>query len=177
MIAHAAEVERLLGKQRLPSERNGKKHRVKGRAQQMPENGEALKYIELVLRQLRRASRDHRQLLEQRHRVDVEQPREVGSWSFTSPRGRSVRGGDDAARDFWEKPQRASREVRATEQPRELTEFPGPEVVTKLLAKRKTYAGGGVNVLETMPRRMSLDCPQGLRYGPVYEGIDAMIIR
>lgn len=154
----------------------------------MAENGEALKYIEIVLRQLRRASRDHRQLLEQRHRtvqpfpasstIDEYLLDKSNVQSLTIPRGqneenRIVR---DISRDTIERLQ----EVGTSEEPQELTEYPGVDVTKKLLAKKKTYARG-IYLLETMPRRiherMSVAGRQGLRYVPAYEGIDTTIIQ
>lgn len=154
----------------------------------MAENGEALRYIEMVLRQLRRASRDHRQLVEQRHRlvrpfpasstIDEYHPSGPASvQSFTIARGkggveRIVR---DISRDTVE---RLQVEVETSEKPQELAEYPGVDVTKKLSAKRKTYARG-IYLLETMPRRiherMSVAGRQGLRYVPAYEGIDTTI--
>lgn len=189
-IARTPEVERLLGEPRLGDDTDGKKFRVKGRMQRMAENGEALKYVELVLRQLRRASRDHRHLVEQRHRLDVPRrkswttrghPSGGTDWSFAIPGGQSGREEEWIVRDSWEKPRKVSREVRAMEGPQELAEFSGSGAAAKLLAKRKTYAVGGVKVLETVPKRihdrMSTGGRPDLRYVSAYEGIDAAIIR
>lgn len=61
-------MERLLDGEAKPrKEAESDEFRVKGHgARRIGENGEALRYIEMVLRQLRRASRDHRKLVEQR---------------------------------------------------------------------------------------------------------------
>lgn len=156
----------------------------------MAENGEALRYIEMVLRQLRRASRDHRQLVEQRHRlvrpfpdasptIDEYHPSGPAVQSFTIPRGKSrvERIVRDISRDTVE---RLQVEVETIEEPQELAEYPGVDVTKKLSAKRKTYARG-IYLLETMPRRiherMSVAGRQGLRYVPAYEGIDTTIIQ
>lgn len=125
----------------------------------MAENGEALKYIEIVLRQLRRASRDHRQLVEQRHRtvqpfpasstIDEYHLDKSNVQSLTIPRGQSEENRivRDISRDTIERLQ----EVGTSEEPQELTEYPGVDVTKKLLAKKKTYARG-IYLLETMPR-------------------------
>ena len=157
----------------------------------MAENGEALRYIEMVLRQLRRASHDHRQLVEQRLRlvrpflpasstIDDNHPcGPAAVQSFTIPRGKSgmERIVRDISRDTAE---RLQVEVETSEEPQELAEYPGVDVTKKLSAKRKTYARG-IYLLETMPRRiherMSVAGRQGLRYVPAYEGIDTTIIQ
>ncbi|CAD1476318.1 unnamed protein product [Heterotrigona itama] len=190
-VARAPEVERLLGDGRSRRRDEAtKKFRVKGRAQRMAENGEALRYIEMVLRQLRRASRDHRQLVEQRHRLvqpfpassTIDEYHSNGGpavQSFTIPRGKSgvERIVRDISRDTVE---RLQVEVETSEEPQELAEYPGVDVTKKLSAKRKTYARG-IYLLETMPRRiherMSVAGRQGLRYVPAYEGIDTTIIQ
>ncbi|KAK1131314.1 hypothetical protein K0M31_017601 [Melipona bicolor] len=147
----------------------------------------------MVLRQLRRASRDHRQLVEQRHRLvrpafpassTIDEYRRPSGpaavQSFTIPRGKSgvERIVRDISRDTVE---RLQVEVETgEEEPQELAEYPGVDVTKKLSAKRKTYARG-IYLLETMPRRiherMSVAGRQGLRYVPAYEGIDTTIIQ
>lgn len=130
----APEVERLLGEQTRLVGIDGRIHEVKGRVQKISENGETLKYIESVLRQLRRASRDHRQLVEQRHRIDA--PRTVFKSSTTRacpstwiPYGQGIREHRPVSWD--------AATLRGTwDEPREMTEF------AKLLAKRKTYGSG-----------------------------------
>ncbi|OAD61712.1 Irregular chiasm C-roughest protein [Eufriesea mexicana] len=188
-ISYAPEVERLLGEPKSKDE--AKKYRVKGRAQRMAENGEALKYIEMVLRQLRRASRDHRRLVEQRHRlvqplfpassaIDGYPSDESDPRSFTVPSEQDVSEEEQIVRDISRETVERLQEGETEEEPRELAEYPGVNVTKKLSAKRKTYARG-IYLLETMPKRiherMSVAGRQGLRYVPAYEGIDTTIIQ
>lgn len=158
----------------------------------MAENGEALKYIEMVLRQLRRASRDHRRLVEQRHRlvqplfpvssaIDEYLSDQSDPPSLAIPSEQDTSEEEQMFRDISrEAVERRSAEIEANEEPRELAEYPGVDVTEKLLAKRKTYARG-IYLLETMPKRiherMSAAGRQGLRYVPAYEGIDTTIIQ
>lgn len=193
MVARASEVERLLGESRLGDETCARKIRVKGRAQRMTENGEALKYIESVLRQLRRASRDHRQLVEQRHRVDVsrsvrvsstsrEHPEKMDPRSFVIPAEHEPFEEDRLVRDSWETPrgEHGWREIGSIEEPREMTEYSVLDIATKLLARRKSYARA-MDRLETTPKRIhertSLTSRHELRYVPAYQGIDTTIIQ
>lgn len=169
----------MLDESRLTDEIEGKKLRAKGRPQRTTENGETLKYIELVLRQLRRASRDHRQLVEQRNRsVDAGQSvhefTDPRFWRFATTREPNAR------EDTWQTPRVVSRQrkIRATDDPRELAQYSGFDAATKLLAKRKTYA----SVLHTViggGHQQSNTGRHGSRYVPAYEtpGIDAPIIR
>lgn len=174
------------------------KFRVKGYgAQRIGENGEALRYIEMVLRQLRRASRDHRKLVEQRSsRVAFLSSSTPCLDEYLSGRCFSgdVRGslaiGRGQERRMGEKKSEVSRETverlrevggSRKEEPRELAEYPCVDVARKVVARRKPYARG-IYLLETMPRRiherMSVAGRHGLRgYVPAYEGIDTTIIR
>lgn len=180
-----ADVERLLDGEEKWSKDEWRKFRVKGQGGQRGgignENGEALRYIEMVLRQLRRASRDHRKLVEGRNRGARTFPScEVECVSEKSGVGGSlaIRGGTSSR----ETVERWLGEVEGSrEEPQELAEYPCVDVTRKLLAKRKPYARG-IYLLETMPRRiherMSVAAGrQGLRYVPAYQGIDTTIIR
>lgn len=192
-----ADVERLLdGEAKSRKEVESNKFRVKGHgAQRIGENGEALRYIEMVLRQLRRASRDHRKLVEQRSRSFPSSSTSTCLDEYLSERWSDVRGslaiGRGQRSSTSEKEGGVSRETvdermrevggSRKEEPQELAELPCTDVTRKLLAKRKPYARG-IYLLERMPRRiherMSVAGRHGLRgYVPAYEGIDTTIIR
>lgn len=189
------DVERLLdGKAKPRKEAESDEFRVKGHgARRIGENGEALKYIEMVLRQLRRASRDHRKLVEQRSNRSFPSCSTSCLDEYLSGRWSDVRGSlavGRGQRRTSEKKSGVSRETverlrevggSRKEEPQELAEYPCMDVTRKLLAKRKPYARG-IYLLETMPRRiherMSVAGRHGLRgYVPAYEGIDTTIIR
>lgn len=190
--ATIADVERLLDGGEKWSKDEWRKFRVKGqggqRGVERNENGEALRYIEMVLRQLRRASRDHRKLVEGRNRggfpsCDVECVPEKHSGVGGSL---AIRGGTPSERKrvgdvSREAVERLGEVEGSREEPQELAEYPCVDVTRKLLAKRRPYARG-IYLLETMPRRiherMSVAAGrQGLRYVPAYQGIDTTIIR
>lgn len=138
---YRAECERLLGRRSRGSKGHGG---VTDRAQRMTENGEALKYIELVLRQLRRASRDHQELLRQRHvdfqyeitkeineRVLHHYHRERREDSMDVPRSWSR-----SSSGLWES-DLTLRKAR-------------PDVTTRLLTKRRNYGGTAQNTIDIL---------------------------
>ncbi|KAL0099507.1 hypothetical protein PUN28_020195 [Cardiocondyla obscurior] len=137
---YRAEFERLAGR-RSQGSWSGRGHGgITDRAQRMPQNGEALKYIELVLRQLQRASRDHQELVRRRH-ADVQY--EIGKqinervWHHRYHR-RCYRDGREDSMDgsrTWS---------RSTSSPWESDLTLGktqPDVTTRLLTKRRDYGG------------------------------------
>lgn len=145
---------------------------VTDRAQRMAENGEALRYIELVLRQLRRASRDHRRLVQQRH-ADFRRGIGEGSswrlyedcaneraWQRDRRESPATDAATDAAAESWSRcpsgPWDAScsrEEVAAGRS----SERPRPDVTTRLLTKRRDYGGtaqSAVGILRADPGRV-----------------------
>ncbi|KAL2735499.1 hypothetical protein V1478_003139 [Vespula squamosa] len=101
------------------------KNEIRRERMKLLENGEMLGYIDLVLKQLRKASRDHRLLVEQRHLRDS--PTFERHRFFEVPTSSSVYTRD------WIK-NRTKRE----EMQEELLEY-HPRAATRLLTKRKTY--------------------------------------
>ncbi|XP_014474897.1 PREDICTED: uncharacterized protein LOC106744538 [Dinoponera quadriceps] len=164
--AGAEESERLL--QARPRDRGH--GGVTDRAQRMAENGEALKYIELVLRQLRRASRDHRRLVQQRH-ADFRCRIGEGSRSRfedervwrqqdrrESPAGRMCSRSTSGP---WESDVSSREEVagRSSESPR-------PDVTTRLLTKRRDYGGTAQSSTAGVLDGITAAAYQDLRYVP-----------
>ncbi|KAM0726508.1 hypothetical protein ACS0PU_007692 [Formica fusca] len=112
------------------------------RAQRMAENGEALKYIELVLRQLRRASRDHQELVRQRHtdfQHEISKRINERVWHHRDGREDSI----DASRT-WSRssgsPWESDVTLRKTR----------PDVTTRLLTKRRDYGGTAQNTVDIL---------------------------
>lgn len=124
----------------------------------MAENGEALEYIALVLGQLRQASRDHRELVRQRH-ADFQHEmskriRERG-WYHHRPHreGRRADDSTDASRDW-------SRSSSSPRQSDRTLEKSRPDVTTRLLTKRRDYGGTAqstVDILRSVPERVPQD--------------------
>lgn len=137
---HRAECERLLDQR---SRNIGGAHdRVKDRAQRMAENGEALRYIELMLRQLQRASRDHRELVRQRHaNLQHEMSRRINErivWCHHQQhhhRDGGVNDSTDTSFRTW------SRSSSSPWQSDLTLRKSRPDVTTRLLTKRKDYGG------------------------------------
>lgn len=102
------------------------KNEIRQERMKLLENGEMLGYIDLVLKQLRKASRDHRLLVEQRHLRDS--PTFERHHFFEAPTSSSVYTRD------WIK----NRTRRREEMQEELLEY-HPRTATRLLTKRKTY--------------------------------------
>lgn len=150
----AAECERLLGR----GSRGNMGHVgvTSNRVQRMAVNGEALKYIELVLQQLRRASRDHQELVRQRHtdfQHEISKRINERAWHHRDERQDSI----DASRT-WSRssgsPWESDVTLRKTR----------PDVTTRLLTKRRDYGGTAQNTVDI------------LRPGPsgrVHDGITA----
>jgi len=108
----------------------------------MAENGEALKYIELVLRQLRRASRDHGELVRQRHadfQHEISKRINERVWHHRDGREDSI----DASRT-WSRssgsPWESDVTLRKTR----------PDVTTRLLTKRRDYGGTSQNTVDIL---------------------------
>lgn len=106
----------------------------------MAENGEALKYIELVLRQLRRASRDHGELVRQRHAdFQHEISKRINERVWRHRDGDSI----DASRT-WSRssgsPWESDVTLRKTR----------PDVTTRLLTKRRDYGGTAQNTVDIL---------------------------
>lgn len=115
---------------------------VTDRAERMAENGEALKYIELVLRQLRRASRDHRELVQQRHadfQHEISKRISERVWHHRDGHEDSI----DASRT-WSRssgsPWESDVTLRKTR----------PDVTTRLLTKRRDYGGTAQNTVDIL---------------------------
>lgn len=109
----------------------------------MAENGEALKYIELVLRQLRRASRDHGELMRQRHadfQHEISKRINERVWHPRDGRGNSI---ENASRT-WSRssgsPWESDVTLRKTR----------PDVTTRLLTKRRDYGGTSQNTVDIL---------------------------
>lgn len=124
----------------------------------MAQNGEALKYIELVLRQLQRASRDHRELVRQRH-ADVEY--EIGKrinervwhhrYHHHLHHSRDGREGSTDGSRTWSKSSGSPWESDLTLRKAQ------PNVTTRLLTKRRDYGGTAqstVDILRPIPGRV-----------------------
>lgn len=129
-----AECERLLGRK----SRSG----TTDRAQRMTENGEALKYIELVLRQLRRASRDHQELVRQRHTdIQHEISKRINErvWHHRDRREDLI----DASRT-WSRSSSSPWESDVT------LRKTRPDVTTRLLTKRRNYGGTAQNTVDIL---------------------------
>lgn len=150
---YRAECERLAGRRLQGSWGHGG---IADRAQRMAHNGEALKYIELVLRQLRRASRDHQELVRQRH-ADVQC--EIGKrinervWHhrYHHPHYRDGRKDSTDAFRTWSRssgsPWKSDLTLRKTQ----------PDVTTRLLTRRRDYGGTAqstVDILRPAPERV-----------------------
>ncbi|KAG5311134.1 KIRR1 protein, partial [Acromyrmex insinuator] len=147
---YRAEYERLVERRSQGSWGSRGHAGVTDRAQRMAENGEALKHIELVLRQLQRASRDHQQLVRQRH-SDVQY--EIGKrineriWHYRYHHHR-YRDGRESSIDpsrTWSRssssPWESDLTLRKTQ----------PNVTTRLLTKRRDYGGTAqstINILK-----------------------------
>lgn len=131
---HYRECERLLGRRSRGSD--GGHGEVTDRAQRILENGEALKYIDLMLQRLRRASKDHQELVRQRHtdlqheisrRID-ERIRQQYHYHLRDRREDSIYASRTwSSSSPWESDSilRRSR----------------PDVTTRLLTKRRDYGG------------------------------------
>ncbi|KAG5341335.1 KIRR1 protein, partial [Acromyrmex charruanus] len=147
---YRAEYERLVERRSQGSWGSRGHAGVTDRAQRMAENGEALKHIELVLRQLQRASRDHQELVRQRH-SDVQY--EIGKrineriWHHRYHH-HHYRDGRESSIDpsrTWSRssssPWESDLTLRKTQ----------PNVTTRLLTKRRDYGGTAqstINILE-----------------------------
>lgn len=144
---------------------------VTDRAQRMAKNGEALKYIELVLRQLQRASRDHRELVRQRH-ADVQH--EIGKrinesvWRHHRHYYRDEHEMDSMnASRTWSRSSSSPWESDLTLRKAQ------PDVTTRLLTKRRDYGGTAqstVDILRPVPGRVRDGIPaatyQEMKYIP-----------
>ncbi|KAL6436926.1 hypothetical protein ACFW04_004934 [Cataglyphis niger] len=133
------ECERLLGR----GSRGGIGHGgATDRAQRMAENGEALKYIELVLRQLRRASRDHQELVRQRHtdfQHEISKRINERVWHHRDEREDLI----DASRT-WSRSSSSPWESDVT------LRKTRPDVTTRLLTKRRNYGGTAQNTVDIL---------------------------
>jgi len=154
---YRAECERLVGRRSQGSWGSRDHGGVTDRAQRMTENGEALKYIELVLRQLQRASRDHQELVRQRH-ADIQY--EIGKrineriWHHRYLHRDHYQDGHEDSTDAsrtWSKssssPWESDLTLRKTQ----------PDVRTRLLTKRRDYGGTAqstVDILRPVPGRV-----------------------
>ncbi|KYQ57019.1 Kin of IRRE-like protein 2 [Trachymyrmex zeteki] len=153
---YRAECERLVGRRSQGSWGSRGHDGVTDRAQRMAENGEALKHIELVLRQLQRASRDHQQLVRQRH-SDVQY--EIGKrineriW-YHRYHHHHYRDGRESSMDAsrtWSRssssPWQSDLNLRKMQ----------PDVTTRLLTKRRDYGGTAqstINILKPVSGRV-----------------------
>ncbi|XP_018407414.1 PREDICTED: irregular chiasm C-roughest protein-like [Cyphomyrmex costatus] len=152
---YRAECERLVGRRSQGSWGSRGHGGVTDRAQRMAENGEALKHIELVLRQLQRASRDHRELVRQRH-LDVQY--EIGkrineriSHHRYHHHYRDRREGSMDAFRTWSRSSSSPWESDLTLKKAQ------PDVTTRLLSKRRDYGGTAqstINILKPAPGRV-----------------------
>jgi len=167
---YRAECERFSSRRSENSRDHG---RVKDRAQQMAENGEMLRYIELVLRQLRRASRDHRELMRQRHaNFQYEMSKRIHE-RVCHHRHRDERELDDLdASRTWSRSSGSWWESDLT------LRKSRPDVTTRLLTKRRDYGGTAqspVDILRLAPRRIQDEAAattayQEMRYIPENDG-------
>lgn len=153
MERYRAKCERLVGRRSQGSWGSRGHGGVADRAQRMARNGEALKYIELVLRQLQRASRDHQELVRQRH-ADVRY--EIGKrineriWHHRYHHRDGREESTDGSRT-WSRssnsPWESDLALRKTQ----------PDVTTRLLTKRRDYGGTAhstVDILRPIPGRV-----------------------
>ncbi|XP_024870219.1 uncharacterized protein LOC112453608, partial [Temnothorax curvispinosus] len=151
---YRAECERLMGRRSQGSWGSRGHGGVTGRAQRMAENGEALKYIELVLRQLQRASRDHQELVRQRHAdVQYEIGKRINERVWHHRYHHHYRDGRENSTDgsrTWSRssssPWQSDLTLRKTQ----------PDVTTRLLTKRRDYGGTAqttVDILRPVPGR------------------------
>lgn len=144
---YRAECERLLGRRSWGSKDHGG---VTDRAQRMTENGEALKYIDLVLRQLRRASRDHQELVRQRY-VDFQYEinKRINETAWRHYRRDRREDSTNVSRTW-------SRSSSSLWQSDLALRKARPDVTTRLLTKRKNYGGTAqstVDILRPGPAR------------------------
>ncbi|XP_032673435.1 uncharacterized protein LOC116845163 [Odontomachus brunneus] len=145
----------------------------------MAENGEALKYIELVLRQLRRASRDHQRLVQQRH---AEFRCGIGEGSRSrhedlvelAHQRRDSRGSPADAARMWSRSSSGpwQSDMSSGELAGRSRDCPRPDVTTRLLTKRRDY-GGTAQSTAGIPRAAvpghvqdGIAAYQDLRYAP-----------
>ncbi|XP_018343409.1 PREDICTED: irregular chiasm C-roughest protein-like [Trachymyrmex septentrionalis] len=156
---YRAEYERLV-ERRSQGSRGSRGHGgVADRAQRMAENGEALKHIELVLRQLQRASRDHQQLVRQRHsNVQYEIGKRINEriWHhryhhhhhhYRDGRESSIDASRTWSRSSSSSPWESDLTLRKTQ----------PNVTTRLLTKRRDYGGTAqstINILKPVSGRV-----------------------
>ncbi|EZA50381.1 hypothetical protein X777_11192 [Ooceraea biroi] len=140
---YRTECERLLGQRSVDS---GGPSRVKDRAQRMAENGEALKYIELVLRQLRQASRDHRELMRQRHanfQHEMSKRMNERVWDHHHHRDGRVDDSTYASRT-------CSRSSSSPWESDVTLRKSRPDVTTRLLTKRRDYGGTAQSTVDIL---------------------------
>lgn len=161
----AEESERLL--QARP---RGHGRGVADRAQRMAENGEALRYIELVLRQLRRASRDHRRLVQQRHAdfrigssLRYEEGEQRARWRDRGRRAGSPSAGTWSRASSAGRPWESGEEVVAGRRSSERA-----DVTTRLLTKRRDYGGTAQSIAGILagPAQDGITAHQDLSYAP-----------
>lgn len=149
---------------------------VADRAQRISENGKALEYIELVLLQLQRASRDHQRLVQQRH-ADFRCT--TGKESTSRFEGseqrvywyRDRRGDPTNTPIIWSRtssrPWESDLTSRTARQPSERPPRQ-PDVTTRLLTKRRNYGGTAqstVGISDAAPKRIRNEIAVATRQG------------
>ena len=146
---YRAEYERLVERRSQGSWGSRGHGGATDRAQRMAENGEALKHIELVLRQLQRASRDHQQLVRQRHSdVQYEIGKRINERIWHHRYHHHYRDGRQSSIDASRTWSRSSSSPWESDLTLRKTQ---PNVTTRLLTKRRDYGGTAqstINILK-----------------------------
>ncbi|KYN21595.1 Irregular chiasm C-roughest protein [Trachymyrmex cornetzi] len=165
---YRAECERLVGRRSQGSWGSRGHGGVTDRAQRMAENGEALKHIELVLRQLQRASRDHQQLVRQRHSdVQYEIGKRINERIWHHRYHHHYRDGRESSIDASRTWSRSSSSPWESDVTLRKTQ---PNVTTRLLTKSRDYGGTAqstINILKPVSGRVrdeTADTYQEMKY-------------